>query len=531
MPSHRSPLIRLLLTVALLMAGLALPAAATAHPADGGMSGQRGPVVRTADGWLRGVSAGGADSFLGVPYAAPPIKDLRLRPPQPPARWNGVRDATRQGPACLQFQPTGVREDQAVSEDCLYLDVYRPSRTRPGARLPVLIWYHGGAWTQGTGVIYGGRTMAALTNSIVISTNYRLGALGFLALPQLDAENPRLGSGNYGTLDQIEALKWTRRTIADFGGDPDRVTIYGQSAGGGAVCTLLTSPLATGLFSRAIIQSLPCGAVTHPLAQAHQTGENYARASGCADPATAVACLRKAWAPNLIAAAQQIVVQGEVYGTGVLPENSVTALAAGRWNRVPVMIGNTRSEGKLFIIDQPNLTAAQYVAQIRETYGANADAVLARYPLSAYPAPFYALAAVVTDSGIACGVNDTANLLAGLTRTYRYEFNDPTSPTLYGFQPPGIDMSNAHSAELAYLFDFTLGDRPLTATQQQLSRQMTRYWAAFARTGDPNVSGQPTWPPFTRDTHRTLVLRPTGNTVSTTIAEEHNCAFWTRITG
>jgi para-nitrobenzyl esterase len=515
----------------LITAGLTV-GAATTGPASGDSTGARhAPVVKTADGWLRGVSAGGADRFLGVPYAAPPIKDLRLRPPRRPQPWNGVRDASRQAPACLQFQPTGVREDQAVSEDCLYLDVYRPSRTGPGARLPVLLWYHGGGWTQGTGVIYGGRTMAALTNSIVISINYRLGALGFLALPQLDAENPALGSGNYGTLDQIEALNWTRRSIAAFGGDPRRVTIYGQSAGAGAVCTMLTSPVARGLFSRAIIQSLPCGAVTQPLAQAQQTGQDYARAAGCTDPATVLPCLRSAWAPNLIAAEQRVLVRGEVYGTGVLPENSAAALAAGRWNRVPTMIGNVRSEGKLFVIDRPNLTAAQYVEQIRSTYGANADAVLARYPLTDYPAPFYALAAVVTDSGIACGVNATANLLAPLTRTYRYEFNDPTSPTLYGFQPPGIDMSNAHSAELAYLFDFTLGDRPLTQTQQRLADQMMRYWAAFARTGDPNVPGQTPWPPFTRATHRTLILRPTGNTTSTTVAEEHNCAFWARISG
>jgi len=514
----------------LVTGGLAAPAAG--DPARGDVVGSRhAPVVRTADGSLRGVSIGGADGFLGVPYAAPPIKELRFRPPRPPARWDGVRDATRQAPACLQFQPTGVREDQAVSEDCLYLDVYRPRGARPGERLPVLVWYHGGGWTQGAGVLYGGQTMAALTNSIVVSINYRLGALGFLALAQLDAENPDLGSGNYGTLDQVQALKWTRRTIAAFGGDAGRVTIYGQSAGAGAVCTLLTSPLSAGLFARAVIQSLPCGAVTQPLAQAQQTGQNYARAAGCTDPATVVGCLRNAWAPNLIAAEQQVLVRGEVYGTGVLPENSATALAAGRWNRVPVMIGNTRSEGKLFIINRPNLTAAQYVEQIRTTYGANADAVLARYRLADYPAPFYALAAVVTDSGIACGVNGTADLLAPLTRTYRYEFNDPTSPTLYGFQPPGVDMSNAHSAELAYLFDFTLGDRPLTATQRRLSRQMMQYWAAFARNGDPNVAGQPTWPQFTRTTHQTLVLRPTGNTTSTTIAEEHNCAFWAQITG
>jgi para-nitrobenzyl esterase len=528
--SRRWSTVRMAVIATLISVGLT--ASAVPDPARSDAAGPRyAPVLKTADGWLRGLSAGGADRFLGVPYAAPPIKNLRFRPPQPPVRWQGVRDATRQAPACLQFQPTGVREDQAVSEDCLYLDVYRPSRTQPGARLPVLVWYHGGGWTQGTGVIYGGQTMAALTHSIVISINYRLGPLGFLALPELDAENPRLGSGNYATLDQIEALRWTRRTIAAFGGDPGLVTVYGQSAGAGAVCTLLTSPLSRGLFSRAIIQSLPCGAATQPLAQAEQTGRDYARAAGCTDLAAVLTCLRSAWAPNLIAAEQHVLVRGEVYGTGVLPENSATALAAGRWNKVPAMIGNVRSEGKLFVIDRPQLTAAQYVEQVRATYGANADAVLARYPLAAYPAPFYALAAVTTDSGIACGVNATANLLAPLTRTYRYEFNDPTSPTLYGFQPAGIDMSNAHSAELAYLFDFTLGDRPLTSTQQRLSRQMMRYWAAFARTGDPNVPGQTAWPQFTRATHQTLVLRPTGNNIATTIAEEHHCAFWARITG
>jgi para-nitrobenzyl esterase len=496
----------------------------------GGSKAALHPVVQTASGWLRGVSAQGADRFLGIPYAAPPIKDLRFRPPQPVKKWSSVRDATRQAPACLQFQPTGVREDQAVSEDCLYLDLYRPSNTRPGAKLPVLVWFHGGGWTQGTGVIYGGQTMASLTKSIVISINYRLGALGWLALPQLDREQPLTQSGNYGTLDQLQTLKWVRTNVANFGGDAHNVTVFGQSAGGGAVCTMLGSPLATGLFQRAIIQSLGCAQGQNAKAAAEQTGQQYAAAAGCTDAATAVACLRAAWAPNLIAAEQKVVVRASTYGTPVLPQLSLDAIKKGTWNKVPVMIGGVRWEGKLFVIDQADITAAQYEAQIRSQYGAKADAVLAKYPASAYSKPFYALAAVSTDSGIACAVNGTADALAAQTKSlYRYEFNDPTSPTLYGFQPPGIDMSNAHSAELAYLFDFTLGYRPLTAQEKALSLQMMRYWVAFARNGNPNVPNQPHWPSYTTKAPRTLVLSPTGDTVRTDIASEHKCAFWSQI--
>jgi para-nitrobenzyl esterase len=487
------------------------------------------PVARTAQGLVRGISARGADRFLGLPYAAPPLKNLRFRPPVPPRPWRGVRAADRQAPACLQFQPGGVREGQAVSEDCLYLDLYRPSSAPVGSHLPVMVWLHGGGWTQGTGVIYGGQTAAALTHSIVISINYRLGALGWLALPQLDAEQPATQSGNYGMLDQIQALRWVRQNIRQFGGHPRNVTVYGQSAGAGAVCTMLASPLARGLFAHAIIQSLGCALASNPKATTETTGQTYATAAGCTDSTTLLACLRAAWAPNLIAAEQKVLVRAPTDGTPVLPLNPSNAISSGRWNKVPVMIGNVRWEGKLFVTDQANITAAQYEAEIRATYGANAPAVLARYPVSAFPKPFYALAAVTTDSFIACTVNSTAESLAGKTTEYRYEFNDPTSPTLCGFQPPGIDMSNAHSAELAYLFDFTLGYRPLTAQEKVLSVQMMRYWAAFARSGNPNVRGQAHWPRHDSRTHRTLVLSPFGNHSSTHIAAEYNCSFWAQI--
>jgi para-nitrobenzyl esterase len=194
------------------------------------------------------------------------------------------------------------------------------------------------------------------------------------------------------------------------------------------------------------------------------------------------------------------------------------------------LIGNVRDEAKLFDIAQAGITAAQYVAQIQATYGPNAAAVLAHYPVSAYPAPFYALAAVGTDSGNACRSYWLANEVASQVPTWEEEFNDPTSPTLFGFQPPGIDMSNAHSAELAYLWNFTLGFRPLTAPELALGKQMDRYWGSFAASGSPGVAGLTAWPAVTAADHPVLVLRPTGNTVTNGVFPvEHQCGFWATI--
>ncbi|MBO0885146.1 MAG: carboxylesterase family protein, partial [Mycobacterium sp.] len=196
------------------------------------------PVARTRSGLVRGTATPKFDQFLGLPFAAPPVRELRFARPAEPQSWRGIRPAGRQSPACLQFEPTGIREEQATSEDCLYLDVYRPRNIAKNTKLPVMVWFHGGHHTQGTGVIYGGGRMAARTNTIVISINYRLGALGFLAHPALSAVTPG-GSGNYGRMDQLASLQWVRDNITDFGGDPKNVTIYGQSAGGAGVCDML----------------------------------------------------------------------------------------------------------------------------------------------------------------------------------------------------------------------------------------------------------------------------------------------------
>lgn len=514
------PLVVLLALAALFLQ--ALPASASPSRATSASP----PVVAVSDGVLRGQDRDGAQEFLGIPYAAPPVGSLRFRAPERPVPWSGVRDATSQAPACLQFSPFGLRDPRAVSENCLYLDVYRPRDARPGAHLPVIFWMHGGGYSQGTGTQFGGRTMADLTHTVVVTINYRLGQLGYLALPELARQNS-LRSGSWGLMDQIAALRWTSRNIAAFGGAPGNITISGQSAGSGSVCSMLASPQAAGLFARAILQSGPCTLLASPdRARAETEARAFAAAAGCPDPEVSADCLRAAPGATLTTAAATLPTSGPAFGDLLLPVQPSAAIAAGAWNKVPVLIGSNRAESRLFVaLTQPYLTAQQYTDQITATYGPAAAQVLARYPLADYPSPYLAMSALLTDSTFACHTYWTANVFAGQVPTYVYEFDDPNSPTLYGAQVPGVDMANAHSAELAYLYDFTMGDRPLTDIQISLGDRMKRYWAAFARSGAPGVVGQTPWPPA-GPRHTLLTLDPQGDRTSTAFAAEHQCAFW-----
>ncbi|MFI8521560.1 carboxylesterase/lipase family protein [Streptomyces sp. NPDC085481] len=515
------PLLGTALALLTLLAS-ALPAS-TATASDRGASPR--PVVTVEQGPLRGRNHDGAQEFLGVPYAAPPVGEARLRAPREPRRWSGVREADRQAPACVQFAPFGLADPSAVSEDCLYLDVYRPEGARAGARLPVILWIHGGAYTIGTGTQFGGRTMADLTNSVVVSINYRLGQLGYLALPEIAQEDPRR-SGSFGLMDQVQALRWTRENIAPFGGDPGNVTVSGQSAGSASVCGLLAAPAAAGLFHRAVLQSGPCTLLPTPdTARAAEQARAFAAAAGCADPAGAAACLRAAPAATLVEAARTRPTSGPASGDGLLPVDPGAAIGSGDWNKVPVLIGSTRSESRLFVaLSQPRLTEEEYTAQILAGYGAHGPDVLARYPVSAFGSPYLALSAVMTDSTFACQTAWTAQKFATQVPTYVYEFDDPDSPTLAGAQVPGLDMSNAHSAELAYLHDFTAGDRPLTPVQVALATRMKRYWGAFARFGAPTVPGQTPWP--TTGAGTVLTLNPQVTRTSSRFTAGHQCGFW-----
>lgn len=514
--------------VAAAVAAFVVPALAV--PAVAAAGGSERLVVHTRSGPVRGEVVGEASQFLAVPYAAAPVGNLRFRAPQPVPSWRGVRDATEPGAACVQFAAFGIEPTARRSEDCLNLDVYRPGQARPGARLPVIVWIHGGGFVQGTGTEFSGRATAELTGAIVVSINYRLGALGYLALPGLDAES-REGSGNWAVLDQIAALRWVQDNAVAFGGDPRKVTVSGQSAGSISVCALLASPSASGLFSRAVLQSGPCNLLTAPpLADAQARGAEYAARVGCTDAASALACLRAATPEALVAAgigsgAGELSPATPVSGTRTLPVSPNEAITSGRWNKVPLVIGSTRDEGKLFALNQAGMTPEQYVAAVRAQFGPVAEQVLTRYPLAAYATPFHAWSALVTDPSWACGTAASAAVMARQVPTYQYEFDDPQSPPLRGLDLPGLDTGNAHSAELAYLYEYVQQGRPFTPEQEALATRMKRAWAAFAWTGTPNAWGLTYWPQV-GEAERVLKFQPRQDTVFTGFAEEHQCGFW-----
>src|SRR6516162_11353662 len=361
------------------------------------------PVVTTDDGAVRGMTAGTVDEFLGIPYAAPPTGNLRWRPPQPPAGWQGVRDATQFGPSCPQ--PPSLSVPGPFSEDCLYLNVNTPAlpggdqdhRWRNGGDdggLPVLVWIHGGGLTQDAGRDYDPAKLAA-DGVVVVTINYRLGALGFLAHPAL-ASWPGGPAGNYGLMDQQAALRWVRDNIGQFGGDRHNVTIAGESAGGLSVLAQMVSTGARGLFQKAIIESGSFALNQRPLATAEASGEAFAGSLGCTgQTAQTAACLRNLPVTDLVTP-NFVEIPGVVDGK-VLTEPIGTALAAGRFARVPVLNGTNHEEEALFvalgltvsqgtdvlIAQQPVTDPANYQANIAQALGvpaARAAAIAAEYP-------------------------------------------------------------------------------------------------------------------------------------------------------
>ena len=491
-------------------------------------------AVETQEGLVKGVKVLGVNEYLGIPYAAPPVGDLRWTPPRRHTRWHGVLETTQPGSPCAQ--------PGFGSEDCLFLNVYTPELRvnhekvddREARRLPVMVWIHGGSLVTGSGDIYDPSPLVMKGRVIVVTINYRLGVLGFFAHPALVAEGDL--NANYGLMDQQFALRWVKRNIASFGGDPKRVTIFGESAGGLSVYSNLASPTAAGLFQRAIAES---GAYTSfqdyqqgivSLSEAEASGVDFAASVGCVSQTAH--CLRMT-SVNALIGAEPGLVNPVVDGV-VLTQPPGAAFASGQFNRVPVITGTNHDEYRLFVAIAydyagQSLTDSQYPTVIGDVFcqaSPLAAAVLVSYPLSNYPGPAapQALAAWFTDLSFSCPARNAAQSLSSYVPTYAYEFNDENAPLSFGLPPASFPLGSYHAAEIQYLVNIFGAPAPFTSDQQRLSDTMIAYWAQFAATGNPNVRTAPNWRPFNAQTDRVLSLIPPTPTVKSDFDVDHQCS-------
>ncbi len=522
--------------VAALLASVATPAAARAAA----------PQIKIDSGAIIGAEQGDTAAFLGIPYAAPPTGPLRFRPPQPATPWKAPLATTRVSAYCSQAR-AGVAMG---SEDCLYLNVWTrrsPDGTPAAGHRPVMVFIHGGGYQAGSGSYpyYGGRLLAEKGDVVVVTLNYRLGALGFLTSPALDAESPSKVSGNYGILDQQAAIRWVHDNIAAFGGDPRNVTLFGESGGGISVEHALVSPLlAPGLFQRAIIESA-IGVQSLPTLAQSETGfsAGIIRAVGCADAADAAACLRAV--PNarfnLFANPLAPGTAHDVLDGVVLPRQTLEAFRSGQFTHVPILIGTTHDEFTFAVWplemppNAPVLTAAAYAARINALYGPRGPAVLAQYPASAYQSPIQALATVQTDSAAACYNLAKYAALDRFVPTFAYELNEPNPARGWLQGPPvaGLTYGDVHTSDLPYVFGYAEppnGTAPeVTGKDVPLRDIVMSYWTNMARSGDPNVSAhdeaRPHWP--SSASHQVLSLKDTPDPISVAaFGKDHRCTFW-----
>ena len=509
-----------------------VPGAPRAHgapPPQSVVLPEQEPVIGTVTPNLR--------KFLGIPYATPPVGNLRWKPPQAHARWFAPLDTTKFGSHCPQDASFfGIA---SASEDCLFLSVFTPNHPNanalPSHLHPVMVWIHGGGLIAGESDDYDPANLVEQGDVIVVTINYRLGALGFLAHPALSAESADHASGNYGIMDQQLALAWVQRNIAAFGGDPQNVTIFGESAGGLSVLSHLTSPLAAGLFQRAIVQSGAYSLTLPALADAESQGSAFATSVGCSDQTAE--CLRSVPVETILANQDAVFgfpINPNVDGK-VLPQSLDTAFAAGQFQRLPLIQGTNHDEMRLFVaLDElaagHPLTRSEYRLQVLNTFGPQAGAqILAQYPLSKSASPSLALGALETDSIFACPARAVDQAVSALVPTFAYEFNDANAPEVY-LPPVSFPYGAAHTSELQYLFKLPQSV-PLTTEQQELSDKMVRYWTQFARSGDPNSNSTPSWPPYNQAVEDFQSLVTPLPSFESEFATDHKCDFWAKLFG
>lgn len=456
-----------------------------------GCSSKQPGQVRIETGLIQGIIEDDLTVFKGIPFAAPPVGDLRWKAPQPASDWDGVRMADKFAPGPVQ----GGNPPSGKSEDCLYLNIWTPAKSS-NEKIPVLVWIYGGGFGAGatSEPNYNGENLAK-KGVVLVSIAYRVGQLGFLAHPELSAESEYNVSGNYGLLDMIAALEWIKRNISQFGGDPGKVTIFGESAGGIAVSMLCASPLASGLFHGAISQSGgsfgPPRLTTFPgenlklLADAEKAGEEYVKNAGV----TSIAELRKIPADKLPAGRGMSwpIIDGKV-----IPDDQYRLYEEGKFNDTPILVGYNSDEGASF---SPPKTPEDYISGVRSRYGQFADALLKAYPTDPDRVPKTARD-LARDAAFGWHTWIWARLHSreAETKAYYYYFDQhpdyPEGSPQYGYGSP-------HGQDVAYVFKHLNSNDPkITENDLQISDDIATYWTNFAKTGDPNGNGLPDWPAF-----------------------------------
>jgi len=498
---------------------------------DADEAAQPGIEILTDKGLVRGTIRGSTRVFLGIPYAAPPLGASRWRAPGPMVEWTGVRDVSVPGPSCMQ---KGGGRVGPVSEDCLLINVWTPNQGREKP-LPVFVWIHGGGFEVGSSYnpMLDGQKLSEAGNIVVVSLNYRLGLLGFLAAAELSAESPSNSSGAYGFLDQLAALEWVRRNIASFSGDPSNVTLGGNSAGAMSVCYHLVSDGSRGLFQRAIMQSGSCTRPTPDLDDyAKQSAKAIAKV-GCAGDVATVSCLREQDAQRLMDAfaMENAYPGGDLFQPAdaiwelpptvdheFLDQPVVRSMASGDMAKVPVIIGANEDEGGFFIYGQPVPDDTQgYSDALNRRYGLRAQEVLEQYPLEDFASPVQALAEVLGDELFLCPTLHTAQYLqqAG-SDVFLYKFERPPDNL-------GDPWSTAfHTSEIPFVFGNEHFFTELGQADLEYSAKVMPHWLRFIVTGDPNSDDAMRWPAYESGSYMVFAepMRVDDNFGG------RNCAFW-----
>jgi para-nitrobenzyl esterase len=485
-------------------------------------------VVTTDSGPVTGMAKSGIEEYLGIPFAAPPVGKLRWQPPQPVTIRREILKATAYQNTCPQPQ-RGVFASPSTTEDCLYLNVFAPVKTTK-ALLPVMVWLYGGGLFSGESNDYDGSKLARDGGVIVVTPNFRVGVLGFFSHPAIDTEGHAYA--NYGIMDQQFALKWVKSNIAHFGGDPNNVTIFGQSGGAVSVQANLESPTAAGLFQRAIVES-GLRITTYKPEVARDNALDFAKAVGCSNQTAQ--CLRALSVEEILKQQNTLVsfvtTNFPMVDGKVIVETAHNAFPAGHFNRVPVINGIVEDEQAFFLPEIASgspMTPSGYDTFLATTFGrGNVTTLKTKYPLDHYASPSLAAIAVAGDYK-ACTARYFDQTLSRYVPVFAYQFNDRTAPSY--FHPMSYPMGAYHTAELQYLFPLFHGGQgavhPLNQNQEKLSDQMVDYWTHFARTGAPGSAvDAPLWTKYSQLDNVQYLDQP-GITVTSAYGNKHDCSLW-----